>query len=61
MQPIVGNVAALAVALIFYTWRMFRTVQMRRQRVLSERVAYMLWVVADQAEASAAPQTADAL
>ena len=47
MQPIFANVAALAVALIFYTWKMFNNVQSRRRRVLCERVAYMLWVMAN--------------
>ncbi len=50
MQPILGNVAALAVALIFYTWRMFLSGRERKQRVLCERVAYMLWVMAEQAD-----------
>ena len=51
MQPILGNVAALAVAVIFYTWRMFVSVRERRQRLLCERMAYMLWVMAEQADA----------
>jgi hypothetical protein len=59
MQPIFANVAALAVALIFYTWKMFNSVQTRRRRVLCERVAYMLWVTAEQAEAPAEALLAD--
>ncbi len=51
MHLIFGNVAALAVALIFYTWKMFIEVETRKQRLLCERVAYMLWVAADPAEA----------
>src|SRR2546423_1515970 len=47
MQPIWGNVAALAVALIFYTWRGLTQGQVKKQRVLCERVAYMLWCAAD--------------
>jgi hypothetical protein len=61
MQPILGNVAALAVALIFYTWRMFNNVQERRKRVLCQRVAYMLWVMAEQAEAPCEPLMADTI
>jgi hypothetical protein len=50
MHPILGNVAALAVAGIFYVWRAHVQVQARRLRVLRERVAYMLWVVAERPE-----------
>jgi hypothetical protein len=46
MQPIWTSVAALAVAGIFYTWRAWHQVQHRRARLLRERVAYMLWVMA---------------
>jgi hypothetical protein len=46
MQPIWANVAALAVAVIFYTWRAFQQVRLRKDRALRERVAYMLWVMA---------------
>jgi hypothetical protein len=49
MQPILPSAAALAVAVIFYTWRAWQHVAYRRQR-LHERVAYMLWVVANQEE-----------
>jgi hypothetical protein len=40
------NVAALAVAWIFYTWRSYRDYIIMKQRTLRERVAYMLWVSA---------------
>jgi hypothetical protein len=46
MQPIVPSLAALAVAAIFYTWRAWQQAQTRRERLLRERVAYMLWVMA---------------
>jgi hypothetical protein len=55
MQPIWCNVAALAVALLFYVWRTHRHLLERRQRVLRQRVAYMLWVMADQADESFPP------
>lgn len=46
MQTIVCNVSALAVASLFYYWRSYREGRVRHQRVLRERVAYMLWVMA---------------
>jgi hypothetical protein len=58
MQPIWGNVAALAVALIFYTYRGFMNIQARKKRILCERVAFMLWTVAERVEANE-PMTAD--
>lgn len=48
MQPIVTNIAALAVATLYYLWRAHYQTRQRRQRVLRQRVAYMLWVMADQ-------------
>jgi len=50
MEPIMSSAAALAVAVIFYTWRAWQQVQFRRERLLRERVAYMLWVMANQEE-----------
>lgn len=50
MQPLWGNVAALAIVFIFYTWRTYLNVLSRRERVLRERVAYLLWVLADRTE-----------
>jgi hypothetical protein len=47
MQLIVTNIAALTVAILFYLWRAHHQTQQRRQRVLRERVAYMLWVMAE--------------
>ena len=46
MDPFSCNVAALAVAALFYVWRAHFQVRVRRQRVLRERVTYMLWVMA---------------
>jgi hypothetical protein len=50
MQPILPSAAALAVAVIFYTWRAWNQVNYHRQRLLHERVAYMLWVIANREE-----------
>ena len=47
MQLITTSLGALAVAVIFYTYREYLQVQLRRQRCLRERVAYMLWVMAN--------------
>ncbi|HTU16703.1 MAG TPA: hypothetical protein VMG10_01465 [Gemmataceae bacterium] len=52
MQPIVTNIAALAVASLFYLWRAHHQTRQRRQRVLCERVTYMLWVMAEQIQGS---------
>jgi hypothetical protein len=49
MQPIVTNMAALAVATLYYLWRAYHTRQLR-ERVLRQRVAYMLWVMVGQDE-----------
>jgi hypothetical protein len=50
MQPVLPSAAALAVAVIFYSWRAWQQFNDRRQRNLHQRVAYMLWVVAHQEE-----------
>lgn len=51
MQPIVVNVAALAVAVIFYVWRAHSQARLQRLfRLRCERVAFMLWVMAQQGE-----------
>ena len=42
------DVSALAVATIFYTWRGYYCQRFQQQRqLLRERVAYMLWVMAN--------------
>jgi hypothetical protein len=46
MNLVMANMAALAVASIFYAWRAYA--QTRKQRQLRHRVAYMLWVAATQ-------------
>jgi hypothetical protein len=48
MELLCCNAAALAVALVYYTWRAYDQARSARQRQLHERVAYMLWVVADR-------------
>jgi hypothetical protein len=49
MPVICCNLAALAIAVLFYSWRDGYLCQLQRHRVLRERVAYMLWVAAERA------------
>jgi hypothetical protein len=53
------NVAALTVALIYYMWRSYNHARLARQRVLRERVAHMLWVMADRIDAERPMVTAN--
>ena len=48
MQPLASYVGALAVAVIYYAWREYTQAHSRRRRVLRERVAFLLWVVAER-------------
>jgi hypothetical protein len=59
MSPISLNVAALAVAVIFYTWRGYAHIQIKKQLRLRERVAFMLWRMAEQVEFEDAMVTAN--
>jgi hypothetical protein len=56
MGPIVPNLAALSVAVLFYVWRACDQVRRQRERTLRERVAYMLWVMAEQMTGSDSQQ-----
>ena len=48
MQPFPAYVATLAVATVYYIWRGYAHALLRRQRMLRERVAFLLWVMADR-------------
>ena len=48
MQPIWANLAALTVVALYYLWRNLDRAQRRRETVLRERVAYMLWSLAER-------------
>jgi hypothetical protein len=50
MHVMTVSVAALAVASIYYIWKAYFQLNCQRERTLRERVAYMLWVVAQQVE-----------
>lgn len=47
MDPLTHSVAAIAVASIYFVYRSYFQFMISRQRVLRERVAYMLWVSSD--------------
>ena len=49
MQVLSSSVAALAVATIYYVRRAYFQTQVRQQRLLHQRVAYLLWTLAGQA------------
>lgn len=57
MPTIICNVAALAVATLFYYWRAYYGFVAFRERTLRQRVAYMLWMAAT-CDADADPQAA---
>ncbi len=48
MQVICSSLGALAVALIYYAYRDYMQVQARREHNLHERVAYLLWAMAEE-------------
>jgi hypothetical protein len=43
------NLAALAIAVLYYWWRDVLSRRQMPEKVLRERVAYMLWTAAQQA------------
>ena len=47
MQIVFCGLSALAVAIIYYGWRDYHQKQEVRDKVLRERVTYMLWVMAN--------------
>jgi hypothetical protein len=48
MQLLYGSVALSAISAIYYAWEIYRRDVLRRERRLRERVAYMLWVCANE-------------
>ncbi len=50
MHVLCGSVATLAVASIYYTWRAYFYEQLQQTRLLHERVAYLIWVLANNSE-----------
>ncbi len=47
-MPMVYGAAVLAVAAAYFVWRRFAQARLRRDQRLRHRVAYMLWVMAEQ-------------
>ena len=47
MQLVFSAFPTLAVSAIYCLWYAYQQEKLRRNRVLRERVAYMLWVTAD--------------
>jgi hypothetical protein len=45
MNVLTINVASLTVVCIYYMWRVYQFTEQQRERVLRDRVAYMLWTV----------------
>jgi len=58
MHPLVGSIATLAVSIIFYTWQLYSQIRVQKQRTLRERVAFMLWVMANEDEDATCETTA---
>ena len=46
MPQVTVNIAALAIAAIYYLYRDGYIAQVRRQQTFRERIAYMLWTAA---------------
>ena len=50
MQVLCCNMAALAVAGLYYSWRAYSQSIGQRERRLRARVAYMMWVMAGRVD-----------
>ena len=50
MEAMIPTLSTLAVSTIYCLWCAYQRTRLQQQRVLRERVAYMLWVVASQME-----------
>ncbi|MBV9125370.1 MAG: hypothetical protein JO112_18600 [Planctomycetes bacterium] len=48
MQALGSGVGALAVAMIYYTYRDYFQAQFLKAKSLHERVAFLLWAVSEQ-------------
>lgn len=59
MQQLACSIAILAVTVVYCFWRSYLEVARRRQQLLRERVAYLLWVAADVDEDALATAGAD--
>jgi hypothetical protein len=50
MNPVVCHFAAVAVAMLYCSWRRHHELLVQKQRVLRERVALMLWSIAQDSQ-----------
>jgi hypothetical protein len=50
MNPVVCHFAAVAVAMLYCSWRRHQDLLVNKQRVLRERVAQMIWAIAQQSD-----------
>jgi hypothetical protein len=50
MHVMFSSLPTLAVSAIYCIWYAYQKEKLRRDRVLRERVAYMLWVAAERIE-----------
>ncbi len=50
LQPIFAALPTLAVSMVYCFYRAYALIQKQRQKRLRERVAWMLWVMAEQVE-----------
>ena len=48
MNPMMTSMATIAISTIYTLWQSYRQTQMRRQDQLRERVAFMLWQMANR-------------
>jgi hypothetical protein len=58
MQLLWTNLAVVTVVMIYLLWQTYLQVHRQRQRRLRQRVAYMLWVAAEE-EACGEPAQVD--
>ena len=54
VNPMIATLPTLTVTAIYYCWHVLQLERRRRDRVLRERVAYMLWTMALSVEDTAA-------
>jgi hypothetical protein len=50
MYAVLTTLPTLAVSAVYCLWNVYRLAQYQRDRKLRERVAFMLWVAANEAE-----------
>ncbi len=49
-MPVYASAAALLMVAVYLVWRAYRCSRLRREQRLRQRVAYLLWVMAEQDE-----------